>query len=513
MANTFAVSRSHLIYGVCLPLAVLIGYLLAEPQDSGSKAVVTLVMCVLCVPLVMRWHHVLLVFSCNAWISFFFLPGHLPLWIVLSFASLCLSMMNRSLGQHQQFFQARAVSYSLLFLAIVALGTAFLTGGIGFGFLNGSSYGGKKYVYLFAAIMLYFALATQPIPRNRVYLFVALFFLSSLIPLISYLGALGGPGFYFLSEIFPMQVAVETVEGASDIGGAGHSFGGGDNITRLSELAEVAKGVLCYLLARHGARGMMDIRRPWRMGFFILAMVASLYSGFRSNLILFPLTFAVMFYLEGLFRTRYFAVLLAGVLLSSAVILPNANRLPLSMQRALSFLPIYVDPVAREDAMGSTNWRIQMWKQLFPDIPRYLIKGKGYSLNPDDLYLVNQAANRGTATGYDIALVAGDYHSGPLSVIIPFGLGGVIAFLWFLSASVYTLYVNFRYGDPYLFHVNTLLFTYFIIQIFVFFFIFGSLYSDLLVFSGLVGLSVSLNGGLAKPRDKAPETPPEEEVE
>src|SRR5271170_7952743 len=103
MANTFVVSRSHLVYGVCLPLAVLIGYLLAEPLDSASMAIVTLIICILSVPLVMRWHHPLLVFSCNAWIAFFFLPGHPTLWMVLAFVSLCLSAMNRSLGLESKF--------------------------------------------------------------------------------------------------------------------------------------------------------------------------------------------------------------------------------------------------------------------------------------------------------------------------------------------------------------------------------------------------------------------------
>src|SRR5580698_6253592 len=126
MSNTFAVSRSHIIYGVCLPLAVLIGYLLAEPLDSGSMAVITLILCVLSVPLVMRWHHPLLIFSCNSWVAFFFLPGHPPLWIILAFVSLGLSMINRSLGQRQHFFQARSLAYSLLFLALVALATAVL---------------------------------------------------------------------------------------------------------------------------------------------------------------------------------------------------------------------------------------------------------------------------------------------------------------------------------------------------------------------------------------------------
>ena len=511
MANTFVVSRSHLLYGVCLPLAVLIGYVLASPLDSASMAVVTLVICVLSVPLVMRWHHPLLVFSCNAWIVFFFLPGRPPLWMGLAFASLSLSLINRSLGHDLRFFQARAVSYSLLVLGLVTLVTAFMNDGIGFRFLGGSSYGGKKYAFLFGSIMVYFALVARPIPRERAYLYIGLFFLSTLIPTISYLGQYGGPVFSVLAELFPTQSALQSLESNDFIGGG---IGGNEAITRLTDLAEIGKGILCYVLARNGVRGLLDLRRPWRLGIFLAALMASLLSGFRSSLILFIGTFAVMFCLERLYRTRYMALLIGAMILGTAVLIPNVTKLPPSVQRALSFIPIInVDPVAKEDAKGSTTWRVEMWKQLLPDVPKYLIKGRGYSLNPDDLFLVSQAARMGHASAYEFAMVTGDYHSGPLSVIIPLGIWGVIAFLWFLGASLYTLYRNYRYGDPYLYRINVLLLAYFIVQTFLFFVIFGSLFSDLLVFAGLVGMSVSLNGGVAKPKSEEPEPLPEEEME
>jgi hypothetical protein len=498
------------MYGVCLPLAVLIGYVLAEPLDSASMAVVTLVICVLSVPLVMRWHYPLLVFSCNAWIVFFFLPGRPPLWMGFAFASLSLSLINRSLGQNLRFFQARAVSYSLLALALVTLVTAFMNDGIGFRFLGGSNYGGKKYAFLFGSIMVYFALVARPIPRNRAYFYIGLFFLSTLIPFISYLGQYGGPAFNFLAELFPLQSSLQSLENNDFVGG---NIGGNDPINRLTDLAEIGKGILCYVLARHGVRGLLDLRRPWRLGIFLAALVASLYSGFRSSLILFLLTFAVMFWLERLYRTRYMAMLIGVIILGAAVLVPNVTKLPPSVQRALSFLPINVDPVAKEDAKGSTTWRVEMWKELLPDVPKYLIKGRGYSLNPDDIFLVSQAARMGHASSYEFAMVTGDYHSGPLSVIIPLGLWGVVAFLWFLGASLHVLYRNYRYGDPYLYRINVLLFAYFIVQTFLFFVVFGSLHSDLLVFAGLVGMSVSLNDGVAKPKPEEPEPLPEEEAE
>ena len=65
MASTFAVTRNHLIFGLCLPLAVLMGYLLAEPLESTSLTVLLMIGAVLLVPVLMRWYHPLLILSCN----------------------------------------------------------------------------------------------------------------------------------------------------------------------------------------------------------------------------------------------------------------------------------------------------------------------------------------------------------------------------------------------------------------------------------------------------------------
>jgi len=96
------------------------------------------------------------------------------------------------------------------------------------------------------------------------------------------------------------------------------------------------------------------------------------------------------------------------------------------------------------------------------------------------------------------AAFAGDYHSGPLSVIIPFGIFGAAGFVWFLIAGGRVLYLNHRYGDPSLKLINACLFAYFLCRVISFFFIFGALYYDLYFFTGTVGLSLSLNGGVSR---------------
>ena len=95
--------------------------------------------------------------------------------------------------------------------------------------------------------------------------------------------------------------------------------------------------------------------------------------------------------------------------------------------------------------------------------------------------------------------MAGDYHSGPFSVLIPFGVWGAIGWLWFLGASCRALYFNYRYGDESLRAANTLLLAYFGARTISFFVIFGDLSADLAQFVAVTGMSVCLNGGIRKP--------------
>ena len=114
------------------------------------------------------------------------------------------------------------------------------------------------------------------------------------------------------------------------------------------------------------------------------------------------------------------------------------------------------------------------------------------------LYLVRESKRRGFISDFEGSYIAGDYHSGPLSVLVPLGVGGVLAFLWFLTAGTCALYRNFRYGAPELKRVNTFLLTFFIAQTLFYMLVFGAFSNGLLIFTGILGFSVSLNGGVAR---------------
>jgi hypothetical protein len=163
------------------------------------------------------------------------------------------------------------------------------------------------------------------------------------------------------------------------------------------------------------------------------------------------------------------------------------------VQRTLSFLPLKIDPVTRQMAESSTEWRVEMWKTVLPEVPKYLLKGKGYNYSADDLFMTQMQATRAGAVSYEAAAFAGDYHNGPLSVIIPFGAAGMLTFVWLLFAGSRFLYSIYQESPPELRQINRFILALFLARVVFFFFIFGSLINDLFYFTGLLGFSVALN--------------------
>jgi hypothetical protein len=494
MANTtFNVPRSHLTMALCLPLAVLLGYVLAEPLDSGSMAVVVFVLVILSVPLFMKWHHPLLVLGWNATLSPQFLPGHAGIWLYLTAISLFFAILNRATNPDEKFLSVPSITRPLLALAAVVVATGVLSGGFGSRLLGSSQFGGGRYYYLLGAIAGYFALTCRPIRLERASVYVGMFFLSGLTALISNLAYMAGPGFYFLYILFDPAYAVDQARASLALD---------PGIVRFASSSVVSPAIFCWCLARYGLKGMLDLSRPWRLLLVFGTIVGVLFGGFRSSLVLLLLTLAVLFFLEGLHRTKYLFALFAAVIIGSILLIPMADKLPLSVQRSLSVLPLplNLDSEAKLSAEISSQWRVEMWKQVIPEIPKYLLRGKGYGLDPQDVEQTD-ITFRGSVNNQSWAgaKLMGDYHNGPLSVIISFGIYGCVAFVWFLFACHRLMWRYLKSGHPSLRNINALIFASFAAKTILFFFVFGALHTDMVSFAGLIGLSVALNAAVPAP--------------
>src|SRR5205823_2346628 len=152
--------------------------------------------------------------------------------------------------------------------------------------LGSDMYGGKKYLILLSAIIGFFAITSQVIPPKRASLYVGLFFLGSATLSVGELLPVLSPSLYFIFMIFP-------VSGFSGMGAS--TVTGAPIIARLSGLAQAGLALFLWMLCRYGIAELFTWKRLGRLLVFLTAIVMGLLGGYRGILVLFILTFAVLF--------------------------------------------------------------------------------------------------------------------------------------------------------------------------------------------------------------------------
>lgn len=491
MFRDIGLSRTLLIYGVSIVLALWLGYILASARGFFNYGLVGLVMCGLAIPIVLRWHHWILIAAWNSTFVVFFLPGQPSLAFFMAGISFGFFVLARTLSRNHNFVTDQSVTKPLIFLVCVILGTALLTGGIGGRALGLSEWGGKKYLGIIGAVLGYLAFAGQRIPKDKATLATTLYLLGGISALGSDLAYAMGPSFYFLFHIFSVEVA--SLQAYSQ-----------DTIQRSVGVAWASLAYYYVMLFRYGVRGLLDITRPWRLILLIGVLGIGLLGGFRSLVVLAGILFILQFYMEGLFRSRILPMIALGAVLLAVFLVAFIDQMPLAMQRSLSFLPLKIDRTAKVDALGTLDWRISMWKIVVKDVPNYLLLGKGFTYSGTDYVLTQEAFKRGMIfTSYEDTLISGNYHNGILTILIPFGIFGMIGFLWFSWAAIRVMYRNYKYGDPGLLQVNRFLFVYFIGRWIFYMVFYGQFDIEFAVFTGTVGLSLAINGGVCSPVSQA----------
>src|SRR5208282_4062561 len=207
MDKTPDILRTLIIYAVIVPLALFIGYIMANPLDTSTFIESGLIVAVLVFPLLLRWHHPLLIISWNLSMYLFFLPGQPDLWLLMAVMSLGITVLQRAMGGVKQLISVPQVTLSLVFIVAMALFTAKMTG---WGLRSAGSevYGGKRYIYLLGAIVGYFALSSRRIPPGRANLYVALFFLPGLSEFLGDLWSFMPESFRYIYAFFHARASI-----------------------------------------------------------------------------------------------------------------------------------------------------------------------------------------------------------------------------------------------------------------------------------------------------------------
>ena len=472
--------RLPLIYTAIMVLAAVLGSALAVGAEFDTIVLIACLGGVLVSPLILKWHRAVLFFSWNSTVGLFFLIGQSPLWISFTVLSLVFSLAEWAILREKRFVPTPAILWPLSVFTLVVVVTMLARGGLGIQWMgSGALSGGGKYVYVLCACLGYVALTGMAIPVEKAPLYYGLFFLGGLTGFVGPVASwLGGP-------IGNLQYVFNPAEGVA----------ASDGIFRVKGFAFTGSAIVGWLLARYGFDGVFHTRHFWRLGLLLVAILAALLSGYRTTLVTFAVTLMILFVLERHYRTSRLLWWVAAALVFFACLIPLTPHLPTPVQRSLAFLPLPVDPAVKFDADGTVEWRENLWQALLDDVPQYFWLGKGLTVSTVDMEWAETIGRFGADQWYR-AYLTGEHHNGFLSVIISFGIWGVLSFFWLLGAGLWVLLRNYRYGLPELRSVNAYLLASYVAWAVLFFSYWGTLYWLMKDVTGLLGLSVALNGGM-----------------
>ena len=483
MIGSSPLLKNGLIYIAAIIAAIFVGLMLAEPDDREALGGVLLVLSVLMIPLARTYHHTWLIASINAPLILGMLPGQAPLWSLLGILTLGLAMVDKILVKRREPIlipSLRNVTKCLLLLALVIIVTGIVRGDLGGQAFGSTRQGVKKHLYCLTAIIVYFAVSSRSIPTDQAPRLVIIFFASQMLAMLTDVIWALGPSAY--GAFLILQPAADfSAEATAAVGG------------RRVGLAVGSLAGMFAMLSAYGVRGVFSFTKLWRPLVFVLLFATGLLGGFRSFILLGVLVVLVTGYLEGFFKTGAGKVVLVLGVVGFAMIALFANQLPQVVQRTLTFLPLELDSAVRADAEFSSKWRFDMWSVLLPQVPQWLLLGKGYGFDSMDLWMVEYQTAQWSLPLYERSLLLGDYHSGPLTVVVAFGVPGFILFVAFLFFAIRHLQRVRSFGDPDLKRINTFLLGYFVARTIHFVFIYGQFNLDLLIFTGTLGLSVAIN--------------------
>ena len=399
-----------------------------------------------------------------------FMPQGLQAYHLFAFGFVIVMIANRIITKEtrQKWTWSRGFVY--LFLALL-LFTAFVRG-FGLRVFGGSSWGGMAYIQLFimAGLLLVGDSVTLTTRQWRNSIIVMLL-LSALPALAQLVFQLSNGKIYFQYNFIRAEIPA--------LVGSLRASQTDTGVVRYNLLAGFGQNLLAIALVLFPFRGKYKF---FVSALIVISVILGMISGFRSSLLITVGVLMLYVLLQGRGRRVTGLIAVGGAcLLLLLAITPFARHLPMSMQRTLSIIPfIDVSLEARADALGSSLWRVEIWRQAWLQVPDYLLIGKGLAINPEDL-----SAMMGMRTdSVTMALMSHTYHNGPLALLLDLGVLGLVVGSGFLIASSIEFYkrLSTPIEDPLLRRAYCFYTAYYIYQVLNFFFIYGDLQSFTMMF-------------------------------
>lgn len=316
--------------------------------------------------------------------------------------------------------------YFLIGFTLVIAATAAARG-IGIRGLGGAAWGGMAYIKLFITAAFLLAARHVVLKQKQIRLAIILMLLFSTLPLIAQL-------LFTLSggTIHQQYAFVEAYIGGL-LSSLEASQSGG--VVRYQMAGSLAGTIVLFGLILIPPRGTNK--------FILVILLLSAFvliglSGFRGSIIWLIGTIVLYTYFNTAPKIRNSRLFMIGACALAGLVLcyPLIPLMPPAMQRTLSWLPMAPIPWdIKYEAATSATTRLLVWEMAWNEVPKYLIIGKGFTVNPGDM--MSYAVRSDWVLS---AFLGHNYHSGPLSLLLDTGLFGFLFGTGFLVTSAAEMY-------------------------------------------------------------------------
>ena len=313
-----------------------------------------------------------------------------------------------------------------VFLLVLLVAQVYMRNPVSVNLIGGDTVGGKGYAIFGISVASCLLLSGLRVPVKQLKLLLPISILGGLANLaISILGTLvPAIGFYTGADYTRSDEVNYEKQGTAVDARAS---------TRIGFAGGLAKNLSLWI-ASYISPIQACFKPLWAL-LVLLAVAAALMSGFRNSLIGVGLTF----FIGIAYRSGSFGVLLSTFGGFTAIVLLALinviHPLPPNIQRSLTFMPGTWEERYKEDAKGSTEWRVEIWKEALSSDRwiRNKIIGDGLGFSAENLQKSLTLTRAGATSGIDLhreqILINGDYHSGPVSTIRVIGYVGLLFFL------------------------------------------------------------------------------------
>jgi hypothetical protein len=320
----------------------------------------------------------------------------------------------------------------LLYLCAVI--QVYVRNPVGLNIFGGETVGGKAYFIFGVSFATAAFLSILRIDPNDLKWWVRL----------SIIGALTNFGLGIAMKLFPSIGYVLGASFATDVEKETQQAEGTAN--RVSFVRGISSTLALWISSRISP--LKACFHPVYGSLILLSLALAAISGFRVQLIGVGLIFLIGIAYRGGFVSVLISSFMAVAAVALLAVVNLMAPLPPNVQRALTFLPGTWEERYEEDAAGSTEWRILMWKEaLLTDKwiqNKWLGDGLGFSKAELSAMIAaneSQQAERtisGLTSGQENFMISGGYHSGPVVTIRTIGYVGLfILFIGYIRMMVH----------------------------------------------------------------------------